>query len=91
MRKMFLLGAAAAALLLGAANAYALPPNSPYAIFVPESVDGANSGAAGYWNPLGAVFEGRSAYVAGAPDYAYAPGASQVLPAEDWTYYSRGR
>jgi hypothetical protein len=32
-------GTAAAALVLGASSAYALPPNSPYAIWVPQSVD----------------------------------------------------
>jgi hypothetical protein len=39
MRHIILLGAISAALAASESVAYALPPNSPYAILVPESVD----------------------------------------------------
>ena len=93
MRSFLMAGAAAVALALGASSAYALPPNSPYAIWLPQSVDGAQ----GYGYDAGGpsllqalvpgLNEGRSAYVSGEP----APYNSPITSPEDSTYYSRGR
>jgi hypothetical protein len=63
MRKTLLLGTTAVMLALGAATAYAVPPNSPYAILVPGAVDD------------GIMFDGGPAYVAGDPGYGYQGGA----------------
>ena len=73
MRNLLLAGSAGLFLALGAANAYAVPQNSPYATMVPPgAVDGYTSYGTpvypdqtyGYEdaNPSGAV-EGRAAYV----------------------------
>jgi hypothetical protein len=94
MRKLFLIGSAAAALTLGAASAYAIPPNSPYAIWEPQAVDGQmappayDQGGPSLLNPFG-LFEGRSAYVA--PDSAPDMTPWQATTTEDSTFYSRGR
>jgi hypothetical protein len=95
-------GAAAAAIVLGASSAYALPPNSPYAIWVPESVDqglpapnGAFAGSDSYTTGSsllealepGVMNEGRAAFVSGGP----ADSGMQIETPEDRTYYSRGR
>jgi hypothetical protein len=102
MSKFIVAGAAAASIILGASSAYALPPNSPYAIWIPQSVDqgfpasngafgGSNSDATGSSSfPArrpGATSEGRAAFVSGDPD---ANGMTIETP-EDRTYYSRGR
>jgi hypothetical protein len=102
MSNFIVTGAAAAAIVLGASSAYALPPNSPYAIWIPQSVDqgfpasngafgGSNSDATGSSSfPArrpGATSEGRAAFVSGDPD---ANGMTIETP-EDRTYYSRGR
>ena len=79
MRKFLLIGTAATSLVFGAAGAYAIPANSPYATWEPQAVD---PGVAGPMN------EGRSAYVDGQD--AYAPVATIPTP-EDSTYYSRGK
>ena len=50
MRNLILAGAAALTLALGASSAFALPPNSPYALSEPQAVD------------QGAISEGRAAY-----------------------------
>jgi hypothetical protein len=84
MRNFLTAGALAITLALGASSAYALPPTSPYAIWVPQSVDqpaGSNDGVPG------AVNEGRSAFVARDAD----SNSSQTMTPEDQTYYSRGR
>jgi hypothetical protein len=93
MRNVLMAGAAAVALTLGASSAYALPPNSPYAIWVPQSVDGYS----GYGNDAGSpsllqalapgLNEGRSAFTPSEP----VPYGSSVVTPEDSTYYSRGR
>jgi hypothetical protein len=99
MRNLLTAGTLAIALGLGASTAYALPPNSPYAIWVPESVDqpaASNDGFAGrtatdpsFFQALAprAMNEGRSAFVSGDVGADH----SQLMPPEDWTYYSRGR
>lgn len=96
MRNYVIAGAAAAAIVLGASSAYALPPNSPYAIWVPESVDqgmpapnGAFAGSDSLLQALepGAMNEGRAAFVAGEPSDS----GMQIETPEDRTYYSRGR
>jgi hypothetical protein len=74
-----LFGIAAAALSLGAVDSYALPANSPYAIWEPQSVD---SGAA----PMS---EGRSAYAPGESGETFM--APRISTPEDTTYYSRGK
>jgi hypothetical protein len=94
MRRLLLIGSAAATLILGASSAYAIPPNSPYAIWAPQAVDGAMapedySGGPNLLNPLG-LFEGRSAYEAPAPDTLYGAPV-QLTSTEDATYFSRGR
>ena len=93
MRNILMAGAAAAALIVGASSAYALPPNSPYAMWVPQSVDG----NPGYGSDAGGpsllqalvpgMNEGRAAYAPSEP----APYASSIATPEDNTYYSRGR
>jgi hypothetical protein len=50
MRNLILAGAAALTLALGASSAFALPPNSPYALSAPQAVD------------QGTMSEGRAAY-----------------------------
>jgi|HubBroStandDraft_1064217.scaffolds.fasta_scaffold598549_1 hypothetical protein len=75
MRNAILIGTIGAALAFGAANAYAFPASSPYAIWSPQGVD------------QGFV-EGRAAYVDG-NGMAYGP--TFVQNPEDYTYYSRGR
>jgi hypothetical protein len=86
MRKIILLGAAAAALVLGAASASAFPnidpQASPYAVLIPESV-----------TPM-ATSEGRAALVggdAGAWSALGAPAISAPTSPEDRNLYSRGR
>jgi hypothetical protein len=76
MRNILLAGTAAAVLGLGVTSAYALPPTSPYAIWVPQSVDQGLNGGPEYdqtdngfvaappqYYGRGAMTEGRSAYV----------------------------
>lgn len=63
MRKMLLLGTMAVVPALGVATAYAVPPNSPYAILAPGAVDERT------------MFDGGPAYVAGDPGYGYEGGA----------------
>jgi hypothetical protein len=99
MRNLLTAGALAIALGLGASTAYALPPNSPYAIWVPESVDqpatsnGSFAGRAAtdpsFFQALAprTTEEGRAAFVSGD---AVSSG-SQIVTPEDQTYYSRGR
>jgi hypothetical protein len=67
MRNALLAGTAGLLLCLGAAAAYAVPQNSPYATMVPpDAVEGYTTGNdPGYGND--AMIEGRSAYVD--PDY----------------------
>jgi hypothetical protein len=64
MRNFLLIGAAGLLLTVGAAAAYAVPQNSPYAtILSPEAVDGySTDNDQGYGNTV--MVEGRSAYVA---------------------------
>src|SRR5580658_1768977 len=79
MRNLFLAGTAGLFLTLGAAAAYAVPQNSPYATMVPpDAVDGYVAGGPAYGclgyaqgvdcAPTGMI-EGRSAFVD--PEYAY--------------------
>jgi hypothetical protein len=77
LRNAILIGTIGAALAFGAANAYAFPANSPYAIWNPQGVD------------QGFV-EGRAAYVDG-NGMAYEPTMTQSQSPEDYSYYSRGR
>ncbi len=86
MRKIIVLAAAAAALVLGAASANAVPnidpQQSPYAILVPDSSA-----------PM-ATSEGRAAAVGGDAGgwSAYgAPENSAPATPEERNYYSRGR
>jgi len=86
MRKIVLLGAAAAALALGAVSANAFPninlQASPYAVLVPETVA-----------PM-ATTEGRAALVggdAGAWSAYGAPAIDAPTNPEDRNIYSRGR
>lgn len=94
MRNLLLIGSAAAALTLGAASAYAVPPNSPYATFEPQAVDGQmappayDEGGPSLLNPFG-LFEGRSAYVA--PGYIADMAPWNAATPENYTYFSRGR
>jgi hypothetical protein len=101
MRKMLYLGITGAALLLGAASAYALPPNSPYAIWTPHAVDRAMP-------PEGQIYGGPNVYgtarresgerIKGQSTYVY-PDTESGLRGDPWqdvspenrTYYSRGR
>jgi hypothetical protein len=94
MRSLLLAGAAGLSLALGAANAYAVQPNSPYAIMVPSgAVDGyTNDGGTIYpdqgygyegGNPSGTV-EGRAAYVD--PDDGYG-GPGYVDPGDGYYGY----
>jgi hypothetical protein len=78
MRGLLLAGTAGLFLSFGAANAYAVPPNSPYATMVPpDAVDGySQNGAAypdqsyGYGDPdSSGMIQGRAAFVD--PDYGY--------------------
>ena len=91
MSNFIIAGAAAAAIVLGASSAYALPPNLPYAIWVPQSVDqgasapnGAFAGSDSYTGVSpsfqalapAAMNEERAAFVAGDP----APPATRQAP-----------
>ena len=74
MRNLLLAGTAGLILTLGAATAYAVPQNSPYATMVPpDAVDGystdndPNYNDPNYGNS--GLIEGRSAYVD--PQYGY--------------------
>jgi hypothetical protein len=73
MRNLLLAGTAGLFVALGAANAYAVPQNSPYATMVPPgAVDGyAPDDSPVYGAPLLAdpMVEGRSAYVDPDSDY----------------------
>jgi hypothetical protein len=74
LRNLLWAGGAGLFLTLGAAAAYAVPQNSPYATMVPPSaVDGYdNSPAYGnqdYGYESGPMAEGRSTYMA--PEYGY--------------------
>ncbi|MGD0721151.1 MAG: hypothetical protein ABR970_08900 [Roseiarcus sp.] len=82
MRKLLLLGTIGAAFAFGAAGAYAVPANSPYATFEPQAVD------PGLTPDGQLVSEGRSAYVAGGAAYGLETG---IPTPEDRTYYSRGK
>ena len=80
MRGLLLAGTAGLFLAFGAANAYAVPPNSPYATMVPpDAVDGYSQNGVAYpdqgygyvygdANSSGTI-EGRAAFVD--PDYGY--------------------
>lgn len=58
MRHAILIGAIAAALAFGAANAYAFPSSSPYAIWNPQGVDhGFAEGRAAYVDNNGMAYE----------------------------------
>ncbi|WP_158815577.1 hypothetical protein [Methylocapsa sp. S129] len=81
MRKFLLLGTIGAAVALGAANAYALPSSSPYALSEPQAVDSYTQPDSGY----GAMNEGRAAFVQGGVSGWSGPSY------EDSTYYSRGK
>jgi hypothetical protein len=74
MRDLILLGAIGAALAASESVAYALPPNSPYAILVPESVDRG-------------VIDGRYSYESRSGDDL---SALQYRTPENFRYYSRG-
>jgi hypothetical protein len=74
MRNLILLGAIGAALIASEPGADALPPNSPYAILVPESVDRG-------------VIDGRSSYESRSRDDL---SALQHRTPENFRYYSRG-
>ena len=93
MRNILLIGSAATALMFSVAGAYAIPPNSPYAIMQPQAVDGqmgaqANeAGAFSLLNPFGMI-EGRSAYVE-RDNSEMTPW--QATTPENSTYFSRGR
>jgi len=93
MRTMLIAATTAAATLaLGASSAFALPPNSPYAIYVPQSVDQGTASGGGYVDQApGAMTEGRSAFVDRAPSAAPDIAVPQSPSWEDYTYYSRGR
>jgi hypothetical protein len=69
MRNLLLTGAAGLLLTLGAAAAYAVPQNSPYATMLPpDAVDGySTDNDQGYGNS--GMSEGRSTYVD--PQYGY--------------------
>jgi hypothetical protein len=72
MRNLLIAGTAGLFLTLGAANAYAVPANSPYATMVPPGlVDGATApdNSMDYMGSDPNLVEGRSAYID--PDYAY--------------------
>jgi len=75
MRNAILIGTIGAALTLGAANAYAFPPSSPYAIWNPQGVD------------QGFV-EGRAASIDGS---GMGQETTVVQNPEVYTYYSRGK
>jgi hypothetical protein len=69
MRNLLMAGTAGLFLALGAASAYAVPQNSPYATMAPPgAVDGYTQGNGPMYNDEPMV-EGRSAYVD--PDYGY--------------------
>jgi hypothetical protein len=72
MRNLLLAGTAGLFLSLGAATAYAVPQNSPYATMVPpDAVDGYIPPPVYVVPADGAVMvDGRSAYVEGTPVYA---------------------
>ena len=70
MRKTLIFGCTALAVSLGAASAYALPPNSPYAIWSPQAVD---PPAVDYGPGYGAYAPNNYGYVAPAPDAYGAP------------------
>jgi hypothetical protein len=96
MRNLLLAGTAGLFLALGAATAYAVPQNSPYATMVPpDAVDGyvADNGPAygcqGYAQDAGCpggMIEGRSALVD--PEYAYG-GSDYIDPG--YGYYGGPR
>jgi hypothetical protein len=97
MRNLLMAGAATGLFLaLGAANAYAVPQNSPYATMVPpDAVDGYSPTAPddGYYYGDPAPVEGRSAYVD--PDYDqgyYGDGydTQYVAPIDGGFYYGGG-
>jgi hypothetical protein len=78
MRSLLLAGTAGLFLALGAANAFAAAPNSPYAIMVPpDAVDGYPQNGAAYPGQRygyddvdsSGMVEGRTAFVD--PDYGY--------------------
>jgi hypothetical protein len=69
MRNLLLAGTAGLFLTLGAAAAYAVPQNSPYATMVsPDAVDGYSTDNYPNYGNSGMI-EGRSAYVD--PQYGY--------------------
>lgn len=87
MRNITLLALAAAAVVLGGADAFAMgggnlsPEQSPYALIAPQTLQ---------QSPVG---EGRAAYTGGDPGYSAGYGAQPVYvePPEERNYYSRGR
>jgi hypothetical protein len=92
VRSIVIAGAAAGAIDLGASGSYALPPNFPYVIRAPESVDqGASAPNSAFarsdFRIAGSANEGRAAFVSGDS------GANFMLTEtpEDRAYYSRGQ
>ena len=92
MRNILLAGTTGLFLALGAASAYAVPQNSPYATMVPPGAVDGDAGPYGQQYPAypdsgypdGYMTEGRSAYV----DPAYVDGdPGYVDPGYDYGYY----
>jgi hypothetical protein len=90
MISMISAAAAVAVLGFGASTALALPANSPYAIFVPQSVDPGVPTSAWGTGPQTRV-EGRAAAVGQGSAPVYAPDVQTVPTPEDRTIYSRGK
>ncbi len=107
MRNFLMAGSAAAVVGLAASSAFAFPPNSPYAIWIPQGVDQTlipdgtfADGGSGYdarrarhryGDRYGTMTEGRSAFIYGDPETRVDPFGWQVESPEDSTFYSRGR
>ena len=100
MRNLLLAGAAGLFLAIGAANAYAVPQNSPYATLVPpNAVDGYDSGSGPVYGGQDYGYESeptvqeRSAYVD--PEYGYgdpAYASNYEYPApRGGSFYGMGR
>ena len=92
MRSLFMAGTAGLFLALGAADAHAVPQNSPYATMVPPgAVDGYNSEPAPMYGDQDygdATIEGRSAYVD--PDYDAYPYYGNAYPNYRGGFYFGG-
>jgi hypothetical protein len=98
LRNLLLTGTAGLFLALGAANAYAVPQNSPYATIVPPgAVDGYNYdpapvyGDQGYGSEGAPMVEGRSAYVYPDYDAGYVDPGYGYAPPDGGFYFGGGR